>query len=126
MTTKHILLIDDEDDIREVAQLSLEMIGGWQVFTAKSGGEGLAQAKAWQPDAILLDVMMPELDGLATFQLLQSDITTQKIPVILLTAKVHSTDQQRFASLGVSGVITKPFEPMQLVAQVAEVLGWTL
>lgn len=125
MKTKHILIIDDEDDIREVAQLSLEMIGGWQVLTAKSGGEGVAQAKACQPDAILLDVMMPEMDGLATFQLLQSDITTQHIPVILLTAKVHPTDQKRFACLGISGVITKPFEPMQLVDQVSEVLGWT-
>ncbi|HLO48395.1 MAG TPA: response regulator [Kamptonema sp.] len=126
MTAKRILIIDDEDDIREVAQLSLEMMGGWQVLTACSGSEGLAKALADPPDAILLDVMMPTLDGLATFQLLRSRIPTQGIPVILLTAKVHSADQRRFAELGVSGVITKPFEPIHLATQVAQALGWIL
>ncbi len=124
MNTKRILLIDDEDDIREVAQLSLEMVGGWDVILASSGREGLEQAKTQQPDAILLDVMMPELDGLATFQQLQADQTTQHIPVILLTAKVQSTDQRKFAQLGVSGVITKPFEPLSLAETVATLLNW--
>ncbi|VXD24344.1 putative two-component response regulator [Planktothrix serta PCC 8927] len=124
MTTKRILLIDDEDDIREIAQLSLEMIAGWQVFLANSGRKGIQTAQNQQPDAILLDVMMPELDGLATFQSLQADPITQEIPVILLTAKVQSSDQRKFALLGVRGLITKPFEPLTLAEQVAKILGW--
>ncbi|CAD5980073.1 Alkaline phosphatase synthesis transcriptional regulatory protein PhoP [Planktothrix tepida] len=126
MTPKHILLIDDEDDIREIAQLSLEMLGGWVVLLANSGRQGIQQAQTHQPDAILLDVMMPELDGLATFQQLQANPVTQEIPVILLTAKVQSADQRKFKELGVSGLITKPFEPLALAEQVAKILGWTL
>lgn len=122
---KRILLIDDEDDIREVAQLSLEMMGGWQVIAAESGPEGVVQADLEQPDAILLDVMMPDQDGLVTFQQLRENPATKQIPVILLTAKVQATDQRQFAELGVSGVITKPFEPLTLADQVAIILGWS-
>ncbi len=122
---KRILLIDDEEDIREVVQLSLEMMGGWQVITAPSGSEGVTKADLEQPDAILLDVMMPDQDGLMTFQQLQANLTTKQIPVILLTAKVQAVDQRQFAELGVSGVITKPFEPLCLADQVATILGWS-
>jgi len=125
MASKRILLIDDEDDIREIAQLSLEMIGGWTVATANSGNRGLETARAQRPDAILLDVMMPGLDGFATFQKLQADPQTRDIPVILLTAKVQSADRQKFDRLGVSGVIAKPFEPMSLAEEVAHILGWS-
>lgn len=123
-TTKCILVIDDEDDIREVAQIGLEMVANWQVITASSGDEGIIKAKAAQPDAILLDVMMPDMDGPATFQKLQADVTTQHIPVLLLTAKVQSADRRRFADLGVQGVISKPFDPLKLANGVAEILGW--
>jgi two-component system, OmpR family, alkaline phosphatase synthesis response regulator PhoP len=122
--TRQILIIDDEEDIREVAQLTLEALGGWQVQTAASGREGVAQAIAQQPDAILLDVMMPELDGLATFQQLQSHPTTRPIPVILLTAKVQAADRRRFEQLGVTAVIAKPFNPLSLAEQVAAALNW--
>jgi CheY-like chemotaxis protein len=125
MSDKHILIIDDEDDIREVAQLTLEAVGGWQVSTAASGREGLSKAEAEQPDAILLDVMMPEMDGIATFDKLQANPYTQNIPVVLLTAKVQSSDQRRFAELGITGFVPKPFDPMTLTEQVAEVLGWS-
>jgi CheY-like chemotaxis protein len=125
VATKHILIIDDEDDIREVAQLTLEAVGGWQVSTAASGSEGLNKAEAEQPDAILLDVMMPEMDGIATFNKLQTNPHTQNIPVVLLTAKVQSSDQRRFAELGITGIVPKPFDPMTLTEQVAEVLGWS-
>lgn len=125
MTAKRILIIDDEEDIREVAQLTLEAVGGWEVFTAESGGEGLQLAAAEQPDAILLDVMMPEMDGILTFQKLQTNPNTQNIPVILLTAKVQTADQRRFAELGVKGLIAKPFNPMTLTEQVSQVLGWS-
>ncbi|HEY9845049.1 MAG TPA: response regulator [Candidatus Caenarcaniphilales bacterium] len=126
MTTKQILVIDDEDDIREVAQLSLEQVGGWQVLTAGSGSEGLAKAEVAQPDAILLDVMMPDLDGPATLQRLQTNSITQHIPVIFLTAKVQSADRHHLHELGVTGIIAKPFDPLNLSHQVAAVLGWSL
>jgi CheY-like chemotaxis protein len=124
MAAKRVLLIDDEDDIREVAQVSLEMVGNWEVITASSGAEGLARAVAERPDAILLDVMMPDLDGPSTYGRLQANPTTRDIPVILLTAKVQASDQRRFADLGVAAVIAKPFDPLQLAGQVAGALGW--
>lgn len=124
MNTKHVLIIDDEDDIREVAQLTLEMVGGWRVSTTDSGRTGLVIAASEQPDAILLDVMMPEMDGLMTFQALKADAKTQDIPVILLTAKVQSAEQRRFAEVGATAMIAKPFNPMTLADQVAEILGW--
>ncbi|MFB8793476.1 MAG: response regulator [Microcoleus sp.] len=123
-TAKRILVIDDATDIREVAQISLQVVGGWEVLTASSGQEGVAKAIAEQPDAILLDVMMPDQDGPTTFQQLQANSATQHIPVILLTAKALASDRQMFAKLGVVSVIAKPFEPMYLAAQVAQILGW--
>lgn len=126
MATKRVLIIDDEDDIREVAQASLEMMGGWEVITASSSTEGLALAEAEQPDAILLDVMLPDMDGPTTFQKLQAMPATQQIPVVLLTAKVQAADQRRFADLGVTAVLSKPFDPVALADQVAAVLGWSL
>ncbi|MGB8691674.1 MAG: response regulator [Microcoleus sp.] len=123
-TAKRILVIDDATDIREVAQISLQVVGGWEVLTASSGQEGVAKAIAEQPDAILLDVMMPDQDGPTTFKQLQANIATQHIPVILLTAKTLASDRQMFADLGVVSVIAKPFEPMYLAGQVAQILGW--
>lgn len=122
---KKVLIIDDDDDIREVAQVSLEAVGGWEVIAASSGLEGLSVARTDQPDAILLDVMMPDMDGAATFQLLHDDPGTRQIPVLLLTAKVQPADQRRFAQLDVRGVIAKPFDPMSLPDQVLQALGWT-
>jgi CheY-like chemotaxis protein len=122
--TKCILIIDDESDIREVAQVSLEMIGGWQVLTSESGQDGLEKAKADQPDAILLDVMLPDMDGPTTLQNLQADPATSHIPVVFLTAKIQPSDRNRFANLGVVAVIAKPFDPINLASQVAEALGW--
>src|SRR5215813_14131789 len=122
--TKRILVIDDEDDIREVAQVGLEMVANWQVITASSGGEGLVKAKAEQPDAILLDVMMPDLDGPTTFRKLQDEAATRHIPVLLLTAKVQAADRRQFAELGVKGVIAKPFDPLKLAEEMSRILGW--
>jgi CheY-like chemotaxis protein len=119
-----VLIIDDEDDIREVAALSLESIAGWQVFTANSGAQGLARAAEYKPDAILLDVMMPGMDGPSTFRELRKNPATARIPVLLLTAKAQSIDQRRFAGLGVEAVLFKPFDPLTLSGQIASVLGW--
>jgi CheY-like chemotaxis protein len=125
MTAKRILIVDDEEDIREVAQLTLEAVGGWEVLTAASGNEALAKAASEQLDAILLDIMMPDLDGIATFQQLQANPVTQHIPVILLTAKVQAADRHRFAELGLTAMIVKPFDPMILPDLVADALGWS-
>lgn len=126
MTAKRILVIDNEPYIQEVAQICLQTVAGWQVATAGSGREGLSKAEAEQPDAILLDVMMPDMDGLTTFQKLQENSATCHIPVILLTAKVQAADYRRYAELGIKGAIAKPFNPLELASQVAENLGWNL
>ena len=123
--SRKILLVDDEDDIREVAQMSLEMTAGWDVVTASSGADALRLAAAERPDAILLDVMMPGMDGPATARALRAADDTARIPIILLTAKVQAADRKRFDDLGVAGVLSKPFDPMELAAQVSGVLGWT-
>ncbi len=119
-----VLIIDDEDDIREVAALSLEATVGWTIYTAASGKAGIAEAAKEQPEAILMDVMMPEMDGPTTFKQLQLNEQTRGIPVILLTAKVQGVDQRRFAGLGVAAVLFKPFDPLTLASQISEVLGW--
>ena len=126
MPKRRILIIDDEDDIREVAQLSLETVQDWEVLTARSGREGLGVAVVEQPDAILLDVMMPDMDGPTTFQKLKASPGISHIPVVLLTAKVQAADRQRFSSLGIKGLLPKPFDPLTLADQLAEVLGWQL
>ena len=126
MAAKRILVIDNEKYIQEVAQICLRTVAGWQVVTAGSGSEGLSKAEAEQPDAILLDVMMPDMDGPTTFQKLQANPATRHIPVILLTAKVQASDRRRYADMGMTAAIAKPFNPLELADQVAESLGWSL
>lgn len=121
---KHILVIDDEPDIRDVVCLSLEEFGQWHTTGAKSGLEGLELAGHQIWDAIVLDVSMPDLDGVTVVEELQANPITCAIPVILLTARVLPSDQARFARLGVAGVITKPFDPILVWQQVAHILGW--
>ena len=120
---RKILIIDDEDDIREVARLSLESVAGWEVLSAGCGVEGVASALEQQPDAILLDVIMPGMDGPAAFRELRKNPATAGIPVLLLTARI--SDQRRFAGLGVDAVLFKPFDPLTLSAQISGALGWT-
>lgn len=124
MSDKCILLIDDEETIQEVVQIGIEIEAGWKVFIASSGLEGIAIAQTEQPDAILLDVMMPDMDGISTLSSLKADSTTKSIPVILLTAKTQVTDKNQFQSLGVIGVITKPFNSMTLASRIAKILQW--
>ena len=122
---RRILIIDDEDDIREVAALSLESMAGWQVTLASSGADGIRSALANPPDAILMDVMMPMMDGPTTFKEMQGIPAIAHIPVILLTAKVQGVDQRRFAGLGVTAVLFKPFDPLTLADQMSTALGWS-
>ncbi len=121
---RSVLIIDDEDDIREVAALSLEATSDWVIHTAGSGKEGIAAAVQKQPNAILMDVMMPGMDGPTTFRQMQENVQVAHIPVVLLTAKVQGVDQRRFAGLGVAGVLFKPFDPVTLASQLSNVLGW--
>lgn len=118
--------MDDEESIREIAQVSLETLGGWEVRTAASAQEGLELAAAQRPDAILLDVMMPGIDGPALVVKLQQMSDTRSIPVVFLTAKVQGKDRRSLESMaGVSGLLAKPFDPMTLAEDVSKVLGWT-
>jgi len=119
-----ILIIDDEEDIREILHMSLETIGGWNVMEARSGEEGIALAVEARPDAILLDMMMPEMDGLAALDQLRELAQTRDIPVILLTAKMQPADRQKFSNLGLAAVLAKPFDPVVLPSQIAALLGW--
>jgi CheY-like chemotaxis protein len=125
MPKRRLLVVDDEPAIREIAQISLQTIGGWDTVLAESGTEALARAAAEPPDAILLDVMMPGMDGPETVARLRDQPSTRDIAVVLLTAKVQPAERGRLAQLpGVVGVIAKPFDPLTLPAQVAEIVGW--
>jgi two-component system, OmpR family, alkaline phosphatase synthesis response regulator PhoP len=124
MTAKHILIVDDEYDIRAVAQLALKTVAGWDISTAASGREAITLAATHHPDVILLDVMMPEMDGIETFKALQANPATQSIPVLLMTAKVQNSERQNLAQIGAAGIIPKPFKAIKLPAQIAQALGW--
>ncbi len=121
---KRILVIDDEDSIRELACACLEDLGGWETVMASSGQFGLLQAQSTRIDAILLDVSMPDMDGFECYHQLKNHAATRSIPIILLTAKVLPEDRVRFAELAIAGVITKPFNPTLICAQVAKFLNW--
>jgi CheY-like chemotaxis protein len=125
MTARRVLVVDDDEAIREIAAVSMRAVGGHDVLTAASGEEALLVAVAQSPEVILLDVMMPELDGPSTALRLQDDERSREIPVILLTAKVQARDTVRLGRVkGVRGIIAKPFDPMTLPQQVARILGW--
>ena len=121
---KRILIIDDEEAIQTVVQFGLNLAAGWEVLTASSGLEGIEQAEVALPDMILLDVMMPEMDGLATFQRLRQAPQTRAIPVIFLTAKAQAAEKRVFQNTGVNGVITKPFNSLELATQICRILNW--
>ncbi|WP_035984746.1 response regulator [Leptolyngbya sp. KIOST-1] len=121
---KRLLIVDDEDDIRAIVQAALEELAGWQTLGAASGQEGLALARGSAPDAILLDISMPDMDGFEIYRQLQSHPDTQNIPVIVLTSKVLARDRARFTALQVAGLITKPFNPLTLAPQIAALLDW--
>ncbi|MES1024213.1 response regulator [Gloeocapsa sp. BRSZ] len=122
--TKRILIVDDDEDICKLVQIALEKFAGWTTIVAESGQEGLFIAKIQRLDAILLDVSMPDIDGVQLFTQLQADATTCSIPVILLTAKILPSDRQRFTQISVAGIITKPFNPLTIWTQIAAILGW--
>ncbi len=124
--TKRILVVDNEEYIQEVAKICLETVAEWEVLTAGSGTEGINKAQTYQPDAILLDVMMPDMDGIATFEKLKANTKTSDIPVIFLTAKIQASDRHRYSELGIKEAIAKPFNPLELASQIATALNWNL
>jgi CheY-like chemotaxis protein len=117
-----VLVIDDEDDIRRIARLSLAAVGGMDVCEARGGSAAVRKAREEQPDVVLLDMMMPGMDGLATFRALREDPETADIPVIFLTAKAMSAEVDRLKGLGACGVLVKPFDPMTLPRQLRDLL----
>ncbi|MDX2216973.1 MAG: response regulator [Oculatellaceae cyanobacterium bins.114] len=124
MPIKRVLLIDDEETIQTVVQFGIKMTAGWDVLIAGSGAQGIQTAQLEQPDVILLDVMMPDMNGIATFKALQSHTETAQIPVIFLTAKAQTAEKRQFSDLGASGVITKPFNSLHLPEQISRILQW--
>jgi|TARA_Y100000031_G_scaffold62776_1_gene70636 CheY-like chemotaxis protein len=113
-----ILHVDDEPDIREVAKLALEGVGGFTVEACASGEEACEVAPRFKPDLILLDVMMPIMDGPSTLRALRDDDETAQIPIVFMTAKVQKLEIAEFKKLGAIDVIEKPFDPMTLSDQV--------
>lgn len=123
MLLRKILLIDDDDDIREIAAMSFETAGDYEVETAAGGRDGVEKACRRKPDVVLLDVMMPGLDGPSTLALLRERDETRDVPVIFLTAKVQAADNRRLVALGARGIIAKPFDPLMLPERVLEILS---
>lgn len=115
---ERILLIEDDTDIQVVGQMALEAVGGYTVNVCSSGQEALAQVGAFDPDLILLDVMMPGMDGPTTLGHLRADPATKNIPIIFMTAKVQPAEVQSYQALGALNVIAKPFDPMTLAQTV--------
>lgn len=117
-----ILIIDDEEDVRRIARLGLIKIGKMDVVDATNGQEGFEKAASEQPDAILLDVMMPDMDGPETFVKIRENPATAHIPIIFLTAKSMASEIERLKSLGAAGVLNKPFDPIALSSNVCAIL----
>lgn len=125
MITRRILIVDDEERIREVVQVCLVKLAKWDAMTAASGAEAIQIAAIEQLDVILLDVSMPGMNGVETFQKLQENPQMQAIPVIFLTAKVQPAEQAQYKQLGAAGLIVKPFDPAQIAREIGQLLGWS-
>jgi len=118
-----ILYVDDEDDIREIAQMSLELEPEFEVRSCSSGAAALTDAAAWHPDLILLDVMMPDMDGPETLKRLAASPLTASIPVAFITVRTQTHQVERYLAMGAIGVIAKPFDPLALAGEVRKLLS---
>lgn len=123
MSVRHILVVDDDDAVREIVRSCFEDVAGWLVAAADSGREGLKLVQSYNFDAIVLDMMMPEMDGVAFLRHLREIPEMQFVPVILLTAKVDAAGAETLRMLNVEKIIAKPFDPILLVEQVDQFLG---
>jgi CheY-like chemotaxis protein len=122
MSPLRVLHVDDEPDIREVVELSLGLDPEFETRGCSSGQEALAAAENWVPDLILLDVMMPHMDGPTTLARLREHAHTARIPVVFMTARARASELDHFRSLGAVGVIPKPFDPMSLAGSVRSLI----
>jgi CheY-like chemotaxis protein len=122
MEINKVLMVDDDQSIRRICQVSLSNVGRWQVILAESGYDGLELARKEKPDVILLDVMMPGMDGPTTLLKLREDEDLKHIPVILMTAKVQPQEVEQYTRLGATGVISKPFDPLTLPSEIRKLL----
>lgn len=111
---RHIVCIEDDPDIREIARISLAEIGGLRVHLFGSGGEAIAQAPALAPDMFLIDIMMPDMDGMQTMAALHRHPVLSETPVVFLTAKVQDHEVEAYRGMGAAAVISKPFDPLTL------------
>ena len=123
MATRKVLVVDDDDEVREITSLALELMAGWDVESVPSGAAALASLRLRRPDVVLLDVMMPEMDGPTTFSRMQMDPQLCDIPVVLFTAKVQVGHVQVWDSLPVAGVIAKPFSATALPEEIERLLA---
>lgn len=123
MSLNHIMLVDDEADIRTIAELALVSIGGWNVALAESGQDALTQLAKQTVDLVLLDVMMPDMDGPTVLRRMRDSETLAHIPIIFMTAKVQRREIDHFIELGALGVIGKPFDPMQVSEEIRRIMG---
>ncbi len=118
MIIQSVLMVDDDPDIRKICRLSLASVGKWRVQLAADGLEALELAAKERPDVVLLDVMMPGMDGPTTLSKLREIPSMVDVPVILMTAKVQTHEVEKYLNLGALGVIAKPFDPMTLPDQI--------
>ena len=116
-----ILYVEDEDDIREITGLALQAVGGFEVCACASGEEAVARAPQARADLILIDVMMPGMDGFATLRALRGLPETRPVPAIFMTAKVQAAEMDAYRAHGAIGVIPKPFEPMELAEEIRRI-----
>ncbi|NJK99675.1 MAG: response regulator [Spirulinaceae cyanobacterium SM2_1_0] len=126
MTQRCVLIVDDEYRLREVICMTLEIMTSWKILGADSGQAGIEMARSHSPDAIVLDLMMPEMDGVTTFQKLQADAATAHIPVVLLTAQDGANYQADVVNIPFAAHIAKPFDTVHLAEEIAGHLGWEL
>jgi len=120
-TLQRVLLVEDDPDIQAVAKLALEIVGGLTVRVCSSGEEALAVTASFAPDFILLDVMMPGMDGPSTLKAMRQIPALDSVPIAFMTAKAQSAEVAHYRSLGARGVIIKPFDPMTLATQVRSI-----
>lgn len=125
MAIRKVVLCDDDPDIRAIGEMSLRDVGGWDVFCVPDGFAALDAARSREPDLILLDIMMPKLDGPGTFAKLRDDPQCAQIPVVFMTAKAQSHELRGYTELGAAGVIAKPFDPLTLPDQIRALVGDT-
>ncbi len=124
MKPKLILLIDGNEEIKTLVHCCLNFKAGWEILLASDDIEVITLAEIKQPDLILLEMMMPEFDGMPTLEQLQSNPKTSHIPIIVITAKAKASERHRFYKAGAKGLINKPFNSLTLASQISGFLGW--